>query len=180
VINKQKRTVRLAKKGQLSRAAKTLTSGEIASSDEKTYQDLADLHPQREQSYFDDDMPHIEAVQLSVEDFSEAIHLAPLGAANGLTNWRYEHLKALLSDDDARKLQCFTKFAQMIIDAKDIPGCCFDVLRSGVSFGIVKPDGGTRPIVKTDVLRRWITRAIALKYREKWAEWLGTNQKLMQ
>ena len=39
-----------------------------------------------------------------------------------------------------------------------------------------KPKGGTRPIAVTDVIRRWITKAIALSYRDKWAENLGHMQ----
>jgi len=64
----------------------------------------------------------------------------------------------------------------MIIQAKDLPVFLIDILRTGSLFGTIKPDGSTRPIALIDILRRWITKAVAFQYKKKWAQCLGSIQ----
>ena len=53
---------------------------------------------------------------ISVEQLSKAIHEAPSGSKPGLSNWTYEHLKAVLSNGSKRKLQCLIDFADFILN----------------------------------------------------------------
>ena len=109
------------RKAQISRAAKVLEHADPAPKDEKTFQDLSDLHPQREFPYVDCAYPLCPRFLISVEQLSKAIHEAPSGSKPGLSNWTYEHLKALLSNDSKRKLQCLIDFADLILNDDNIP-----------------------------------------------------------
>ena len=111
-----------------------------------------------------------------MEHLSKAIHEAPRGSKPGLSNWTYEHLKALLSNDSKRKLQCLIDFADLILNDDNIPFSCKELLRTGILFGTKKKKGGTRPIGLLDIIRRWLTRAIGIPYKKRWAEHLGPTQ----
>ena len=136
-----------------------------------------DLHPRRETPYGGQTGPQSSKshVSISDEDLSLTIRLSSKGTAAGITGWRYEHLKALLSNDCTHQLTCMVSFARKILNADILPEVQ-EILRIGNLFGLAKPNGGTRPIAVTDVLRRWVTKGIALTYKERWAEALGPLQ----
>ena len=67
------------RKAQISHAAKVLEHADPAPKDEKTFQDLSDLHPQREFPYVDCAYPLCPRLLISVEQLSKAIHEAPSG-----------------------------------------------------------------------------------------------------
>ena len=136
------------------------------------------MHPKREIPYFNGSDINYQGrkLEISLESLSKAINTAPTGSSPGLTKWRYEFLKALLTNDSARQLLCFDKFAEMILQAKDLPDFLVETLRIGNLFGTIKPDGSTRPIALIDILRRWLTKAVAFQYKKEWASCLGRLQ----
>ena len=114
------KAIALTKLNQISRAASRLTSSGFSPADEKTFQDLVDLHPRRVHPYLGSSgnasssstsssdtsaATPTTSLELSNETFSQAIWLSSKGTAAGITGWRYEHLKALLSKDNNHLLE---------------------------------------------------------------------------
>jgi len=103
-----------------------------------------------------------------------AIDGAPKRSAPGPSGWRYEHLKAVLSDreDISPVLGILTK-----ILLAQIPPEIKDILRITWLIGISKDNnGGVRPISLSDVLRRVVAKALAIKYKPNWKQAVGKHQ----
>jgi hypothetical protein len=103
-----------------------------------------------------------------------AIKEAPRRSAPGPSGWRYEHLKAIISD--RQELTPVLGILTKILLAQ-IPPEIRDILRTTWLIGAAKYiSSSIRPISLSDVLRRVVAKAIALKYKCSWKQAVGIHQ----
>ncbi|CAN0137651.1 unnamed protein product, partial [Heterosigma akashiwo] len=104
-----------------------------------------------------------------------AVRTASRGSSPGISDWRYEHLKALLEPDGGDEAPLIQPFIQALVDS-DAPEATQELLRIGSGFLLNKEDGDVRPITTADTLRRIATRALIFQYEERWRDHLGPIQ----
>ena len=92
--------LRLVKCGELSRAARVLTSSGLAPVSEDTISRLANKHPSRVKDIQDCFQGNSEraGIQITTHQLSAAIMSAPRGSSPGPSGWRYEHCRVLLQN----------------------------------------------------------------------------------
>jgi hypothetical protein len=168
----------LAKQGLISKAAAVLNQSPIAPANSQTLQRLRQLHPRRQFPATSAIPQHTPAPQMDVSGFAQrlivAIEDAPRRSAPGPSGWRYEHLKAVISDQ--QELSPVLSILTKILLAQ-IPPEIRDVLRTTWLIGVAKGNSSSiRPISLSDVLRRVVAKAIALKYKHSWKQTVGVHQ----
>ena len=170
----------LAKQGLISKAAAVLEQNALAPADIHTFDLLQQLHPRRETPAVSA-IPHIDGPipNISLSDIEEYIKIAikksPKLSAPGPSGWRYEHIKwATITQDDI-DLQPIEGVLNCILKAQ-LPEQIKEILRIATLLGIQKDRGGVRPLALSDVLRRLLSKAIAIKYKIQWKEAVGDTQ----
>ena len=87
------------KSGELSRAARVLTSVLMAPSNKETAEKLAAKHPARRDQWISSpSLPNEETFNLSKYQLFEAVRKSPNGSDSGFSGWRYEHLRVLIDN----------------------------------------------------------------------------------
>uniref|UniRef100_A0A0G4FXN3 Uncharacterized protein n=1 Tax=Chromera velia CCMP2878 TaxID=1169474 RepID=A0A0G4FXN3_9ALVE len=173
----------LIKDGALSKAVSRLGSLGIATLNMKTFCKLKDLHPPRRTRYetkaLTSDPPRLK---LMLNSLLQAARSAARGSAQGISGWRYEHIRFFLLGDGsgggsiAGQCALFTVAQQLTVG--NAPPSLLHLLASGRSFALNKDPKGdkVRPITIGDVLQRWVTKAILIEYGEKFEEHLEALQ----
>uniref|UniRef100_A0A0G4GRH0 Reverse transcriptase domain-containing protein n=1 Tax=Chromera velia CCMP2878 TaxID=1169474 RepID=A0A0G4GRH0_9ALVE len=123
-------------------------------------------------------MPPLE---IGADSLLNALRTAPRGSAQGITGWRYEHLRFLLPPDGTgaigRKQAAVLAWEQDLIAGRAPPEV-LDLLACGRCFALRKNKDGTkiRPITVGDAVRRWISRAVLQEHGERIEKHLGVRQ----
>uniref|UniRef100_A0A0G4FDF8 Uncharacterized protein n=1 Tax=Chromera velia CCMP2878 TaxID=1169474 RepID=A0A0G4FDF8_9ALVE len=153
----------------------------------KTFRKRKDLHPLRrsptryETKALASDPPHLE---LTLDSLLQAARSATQGSAQRISGWRYEHIRFFLPGDGSggggTARQCALFIIAQQLAAGNAPPSLLRLLASGRFFTLNKDLKGNkvRPITMIigDVLRRWVTKAILIKYGKKFEEHLGALQ----
>uniref|UniRef100_A0A0G4GJF9 Uncharacterized protein n=1 Tax=Chromera velia CCMP2878 TaxID=1169474 RepID=A0A0G4GJF9_9ALVE len=149
----------------------------------KTFRKLKNLHPPRRTRYktkaLTSDPPRLE---LALDSLLQAARFAAQGSVQGISGWRYEHIRFFLPGDGsggggtAGQCALFTVAQQLAVG--NAPPSLFCLLASGRSFALNKDlrDDKVRPITIGDVLQRWITKTILIEYGKKFEELLRALQ----
>uniref|UniRef100_A0A0G4G9C5 Uncharacterized protein n=1 Tax=Chromera velia CCMP2878 TaxID=1169474 RepID=A0A0G4G9C5_9ALVE len=124
-----------------------------------------------------EDPPRLE---LTLDSLLQAARSAARGSAQGISGWRYEHIRFFLPGDGSGggAGSCALLTVAQCLAAGNAPPSLLRLLASGRSFALNKDTKGdkVRPITIGDVLRRWVTKAILIEYGEKFEEHLGALQ----
>lgn len=84
--------------GEVSRAARVLTSPGLAPADETTARKLASKHPRRADDTENAYSPNGKGISLSKATFYSNVRHSPRGSCPGPSGWRYDHLRLLLDN----------------------------------------------------------------------------------
>uniref|UniRef100_A0A0G4I063 Reverse transcriptase domain-containing protein n=1 Tax=Chromera velia CCMP2878 TaxID=1169474 RepID=A0A0G4I063_9ALVE len=123
-------------------------------------------------------MPSLE---IGADSLLNALRTAPKGSAQGITGWRYEHLRFLFPPDGTgaigRKQAAVLAWGQDLIAGRAPPEVN-DLLACERCFALWKNKDGTkiRPITVGDAVRRWISRVVLQEYGERIEKHLGVRQ----
>eukprot|EP00820_Chromera_velia_P003226 Cvel_16590.t1-p1 / transcript=Cvel_16590.t1 / gene=Cvel_16590 / organism=Chromera_velia_CCMP2878 / gene_product=hypothetical protein / transcript_product=hypothetical protein / location=Cvel_scaffold1284:50200-50682(+) / protein_length=161 / sequence_SO=supercontig / SO=protein_coding / is_pseudo=false len=147
----------------------------------KTYHKLKELHPPRRTRYETKPLPaDPPQLELTLDSLLQAARSAAHGSAQGISGWRYEHIRFFLPGDGSGggAGSCALLTVAQCLAAGNAPPSLLRLLASGRSFALNKDTKGdkVRPITIGDVLRRWVTKAILIEYGEKFEEHLGALQ----
>ena len=143
---RRKAALRLCRCGELSRAARALTSCGIAYANEDTIQRLRSKHPL---SYSSDgefenfDSASFDSVELPRDIIVNALQRSPRGSSAGCPGWRFEHLKMLLSGVVTGNLLIEVL---SLIAAGRFPEFASRALSASRLIALPKSNGDVRPI----------------------------------
>ena len=128
--------------GNVSRAAKTLTSSVFAEPTDETLAMLRDLHPTSAPPQIPPPAADTECAQVSEELMERVLARLPKGRAAGPSGWTYEHIQAA-TNASPRAREAARTFVNTML-AGDVPHLP-DLLDSRL-VAFAKPAGGVRPI----------------------------------
>ena len=167
VNEKRKAALRLIKVGELSRAARVLTSKGLAKATDETVTKLKSKHPSRTAPTLD--LPLVDSKQFSLikSSLTDILRKAPRGSSCGISGWRYEHFQCLLNN-------CATldslHFVCSLISEGMMPKNVVPLISASRLIALPKTNGDVRPIVIGETLRRITARAICLQERTTFLE----------
>ena len=162
----------LVRCGELSRAARVLTSSGLAPATPDTAQKLAEKHPIR---VFDiPDMPSPAMhISLSKQHMFNSIKKSPRGSGCGPSGWRYEHLKVIASDTvSAEQLH----FAFYCIANGSVPVSIARLLSSARLIALPKASGDVRPIAIGEVFTRITAKCICAQMKSEFSNFFSPLQ----
>ena len=84
--------------GELSRAARVLTSSGLAPTSDTTISRLATKHSPRVKDVQAPMQGDLGSIHITVSQLSTAILSSPRGSSPGPSGWRYEHIRVLLQN----------------------------------------------------------------------------------
>ena len=160
--------------GELSKAARVLTSSGLAPATKETTQKLTAKHPRRS-SVIEEQLadPFIESpVVLSSHQFI-TIKKASKGSGCGLSGWRYEHLRVLISDSFTAE-NLFRVCS--IIAAGLVPEPITKLLCAARLIALPKSSGDVRPIAIGEVFRRITAKTICSQYKDSFSKFFAPLQ----
>uniref|UniRef100_A0A0G4HJB6 Reverse transcriptase domain-containing protein n=1 Tax=Chromera velia CCMP2878 TaxID=1169474 RepID=A0A0G4HJB6_9ALVE len=164
--------------GALSKAASRLESFGVAKATVGTFQKLRALNPPRTAPYTTRALEEATTpLAVTADSLLQAARSAPRGSAQGLTGWRYEHIRFFLPGDGSGYSSPLIAIAHQVAEG-NAPLALLQLLAGGRSFALNKDAKETkiRPIVVGDVLRRWVTKAILIQYGGRFEKHLGSLQ----
>ena len=165
-IQSRKVALRLVKCGELSRAARVLTSAGMAPATEETARKLAAKHPSRREEFIVKASVKEESLNLCKNQLFEAVRNSPKGSGTGPSGWRYEHFRVLLDNPltaDLLYSSC-SSVAEGIL-----PESICRLVSAARLIALPKANGDVRPIAIGETLRRLTARAICNQKRRQFA-----------
>ena len=170
---KCKAALKSIKSGELSRAARILTSNGLALPSEGTVESLKRKHPIRSEDIVSNDVDASMSISLKKTIFLEAIKKSPRGSAPGPSGWRYEHVRLLLGNSLTSDLL----FEVCCLIAKgQIPPSMVPLITSSRLIALPKGNGDVRPIAIGETLRRLSAKAICLQLRSSFSSYFSPQQ----
>ena len=156
------------KSGELSRAARVLTSKGLAPANEETTKKLEGKHPKR---YSDLDLSAMSTSSLASFDLSKDVLLdviksLPRDSAAGPSGWRYEHIKALVTDPSVGVL--FHQVCSLIANGR-FPQSVAMLLSASRLIALPKASGDVWPIAIGECFRWATARAICAQKRDSFS-----------
>ena len=166
-----RRSLRLGRAGELSRAARALESSRPAPVTEATIQTLRELHPAAPSPIPEwvATFEPVDSCLLSPEILHAALSSAPSLSAGGPSGLVYEHYRDILGDSP----DTFAVFHSVccLIARGLVPPRARAALSSSRLLAMAKPvqggPDGVRPLAVGEVLHRLVARAVGLQYRER-------------
>ena len=154
--------IRLVRCGELSRAAKALTSQGLAPANDETLNKLRSKYPSRREGLCDGPCMSgpVSSLTLKSSVLFDAIRKAPRGSGAGPSGWRYEHIRALL--DNIVTCDLLYQTCSLITEGK-IPDSVVPLLSASRLIALPKANSDVRPIAIGEVLRRITAKAICLQ-----------------
>ena len=158
-----KAALKLISCGEISRAARVLTSSGLADDTEETIQKLACKHPSRTNQL---NLPDPIACTFSLSKFHllSAIRKSPRGSGPGHSGWRYEHLKVLIDDPSTADL--LFSVCSLIANGQ-LPVSVSKLLSAACLIALPKSNGDVRPVAIGESLRRLTAKVICIQNKEK-------------
>ena len=155
------------REGDISRAARLLTSSGLAPDSAETLQRLKAKHPQSSVPLSSPCDDSAGPITLERESFLKALKSTPRGSAPGPSGLRFEHLKVC---SEVRDLcDCLCGIVQKV--AAGGPGPVVGrALASARLIALAKGGGDVRPIAVGEVLRRLVARSICIQERATMAD----------
>ena len=92
--------LRLVPCGEISRAARVLTSRDLASASNETVEKLKGKHPTRSEEIHIVPPMNSTPIDLYMTHLLNAIQESPRGSGAGPSGWCYEHIKVLIESDE--------------------------------------------------------------------------------
>ena len=152
--------IRLVRCGELSRAARVLTSKGLAPANDTTVERLKKKHPANNNDSLAFSTCADNQIQLTRSSLSHVIRQSPRGSAAGISGWRYEHLRLLLDNvetNDGLYIAC-SKIAE-----GNIPDSIASLLSASRLIALPKANGDVRPVAIVITMRRITASAICLQ-----------------
>ena len=166
--------LKLIRQGELSRAARMLTSNGLAPESEETVSKLKFKHPARRSD------PHYQppaagdtGLILDQHTLMQAIRKAPRGSSAGPSGWRYEHLKCLIGINETADL---LSSACNSIAQGHLPEETIQLLSSSRLIALPKKSNDVRPIAIGEVFRRITAKTICMQKREDFSAFFAPIQ----
>ena len=155
------------REGDISRAARLLTSSGLAPDSAETLQRLKAKHPQSSVPLSSPCDDSAGPITLERESFLKALKSTPRGSAPGPSGLRFEHLKVC---SEVRDLcDCFCGIVQKVA-AGGLGPVVGRALASARLIALAKGGGDVRPIAVGEVLRRLVARSICIQERATMAD----------
>jgi hypothetical protein len=143
--------LRLVRCGELSRAAKLLTSPGLAPASPEVASKLAAKHPARVKEIPNQaNLPLPEPIDLSSLLFFTTISKLPRGLGSGPSGWKFEHFRALVSKSTSAEM--FFSVCNLVAKGS-MPDVAAKLLSAARLIAIPKPNGDVRPIAVGECLR---------------------------
>ena len=154
------RARRFVEQGLLSRAIKALEAGDPAPSNAETLERLQALHPPNPTPFDQWPDPPIVATPLRIGSglVATIIKKLPRGLTSGPSAWTFEMIQEATRDEPSGPVCTF--LAEIIQRAAEGRLCWPELFTASRLVGMVKPEGGVRPIAVGEALYRLIGRAL--------------------
>ena len=165
----------LIQEGQLSRAARALTSRGMDQTSPQALQEMRDKHPQREElaELAEDEEEEggqgeeqtVAPITISSREVYEAVRSFKPGTAPGPSGLRGEHLKEAKGRGEGRGAAALGNITRLVnsMAAGKLPKEVSPYLCGGNLYAAVKKSGGLRPVAVGDVFRRLVGKSIMYK-----------------
>ena len=170
---RRKAALRHVKCGELSRAAKILTSHGFAPPSEESIQRLRAKHPARKMSLTLSDVDEVSSIQLKKSVVLESSRKSPRGSRAGPSGWRFEHLRVL--QDNASTSNLLFSLCSLIAEDK-VPPSAVPLLSCSRLIALPKSNGDVRPIAIGETLRRLTAKAICFQLRSSFSTYFEPIQ----
>ena len=157
---RRKAALRHVKYGELSKAARILTSHGLAPPSEKSIQRLRAKHPARKMSLNLSGVDKVSSIRLNKSIFLESLRKSPRGSGAGPSGWRLEHLRVL--QDNASTSDLLFSLCSLIAEDK-VPSSAVPLLSCSRLIALPKLNGDVRPIAIGETLRRLSAKAICFQ-----------------
>ncbi len=164
---------RLIRCGEISRAAKILTSPGLAPTSLDTRDKLTAKHPCRSGDLDDNISSNETLFQLSKKDLFSSIRGSPRGSGCGPSGWRYEHIRLLLG---ACSVSDHLYKACAVIARGHLPHSISSLLSASRLIAVPKKNGDVRPIGVGEVFRRITAKVICNQLKSNFADHLSPLQ----
>ena len=173
--NKRKAAVKLAQVGEISKAAKFLTSNGLAPETSEVLQKLKSKHPEGliNPNEIPDVLSSSSPTFLDRSVFINAIKNAPKASGCGPSGWRYEHVRILLDNDITTDLLFQTCNH---IFSGDVPPNVVPLLSASKLIAIPKHGNDVRPIAVGEVFRRLTAKTICQQKSPEFASYFSPIQ----
>ena len=160
---KRRLAVRLIQSGEISKAARILTSQGLAPETDEVLQKLKSKHPV--EVITPDEIPvdlrsssSLSSPHLGRATFTNIIKSAPKGSGCGPSGWRYEHIQVIFYDDNSADL-LYTMSNHIALG--NVPSKIVPLLSGSRLIALPKSNGDVRPIAIGEVFRRVTTKLFA-------------------
>ena len=165
--------IRLVKSGELSRAARILTSKGLAPASDETVAKLSLKHPTRDPNT---PVPHSDtcnSMALPASVIINVIKKSPRGSGAGPSGWKFEHLRNLL--DNAVTQDALVRVLSSIAEG-NLPSLVTTWLSASRLIALPKSSGDVRPIAIGEVLRRVSAKAICHHLKSEFSAYFAPLQ----
>jgi hypothetical protein len=163
------RALKLARRGEFSRAVQALTAGKVAAATETTKAKLQEKHPKAAKPIgiaIDEAKPPTSDL-FTKEQFQNVLRSLPFGSACGNSGLRYEHLRALYGTPAEGALYVFCK---SIVTSSAIPEDWRPWFFAGKLVALEKGPTDVRPIAMGEVFTKLVGKLVCEGQREEMAE----------
>ena len=164
----------LSRCGELSRAARSLTSGGLAPANADTVERLKSKHPRRyPESTFAEVNSAFDPLSILHDVIAKALQSSPRGSGAGNSGWRFEHLKCLLHGSTTRDILLST-LSQVATGR--LPDFAAGALSSSRLIALPKQNGDVRPIAVGEAIRRIAAKAICMHMKNSFSSFFAPIQ----
>ena len=172
-----RRSLQLVSEGLYGKATQALCSTGLAPATDENLAKMRELHPPCDPpTRRHTDVPQIK---LSEDDIKRAVCSMRSGAAAGPDSWKPSHLKSVIGEAShgrgGRALSSLTRLVNTICGG-NIPDTVRPLFAAARLHGLVKKDGGLRPLAVGNLLRRVTAKAVMKKVALRAAAHLSPHQ----
>ena len=178
-VRNAKRSLRLIREGQYTRAGQALTSAGLAQQTRATMNAMKDLHPQGPPLLPSDTEPSSPPLRFSQERVLKGIKTFKAGSAPGPDGLRAEHLKVAVKlsppNRTDKALEAITRLVN-VLAAGGLPEAAAPYFCGARLYAGNKKSGGIRPIAVGYILRRLTSKCFSYVLADKAARLLAPLQ----
>ena len=178
-VRNARRSLKLIKEGQYTRAAQALVSPGLAEQSRATVSTMESLHPQCPRIIPRETEPSSPPMRFSHEQVVKAVMTFKAGSAPGPSGLRAEHLKAATKSAPANRtdkaVEALTKMVN-VLAAGQLPEEAAPYFSGARLYAGNKKSGGIRPIAVGDIIRRLVSKCFSYALAEKAASLLAPFQ----
>lgn len=165
--------------GDISSAARLLSSSDEFADEEQAIDEMIRLHPKTPEDLQLPDAPTIRvpSPEITTEEITRAIMSFPKSSSGGLDGIRPRHIRDLITGGvvSDRLIKALAKLTDLLLRS-DIPLSIRPIFFGARLFALKKPNGSFRPIACSSVFRRILSKILVWRIKTRVSSHVGDHQ----